>query len=464
MESPDHARTTPGRLLGLYSRLLGPLIAGYLLFDKAFAYLHLPGTPLYVGEMVLATGILGALSASRYFRAPVRDEPILALLIVFMLWGLIRFLPEVSTYGLDAVRDSALWYYCFFALLACAALARSPDLPRRWVGQLTRLTPWLVLWLPIGLVLQSLAPDGPYVPFTTVPVFTHKPGNAALAALAVLGCMWLFPENRSARSRGLWSIMALVVLATAATQNRGGLLGAAVGAMVALAFIQFRLRLIAQAVTITAVMLGVAALLAPLIPFVGGHGRDFSVSQLVDNVKSLGGGAEAPGDLQGTVQGRKELWSLVFDKQVADGHLIDGSGFGPNLAADVGIFDEGVNEGKDTLRNPHNSHLNVLARMGLVGISLWIVLWLAWYRRLIGGCRRLARQGLYVRRQVAVLALSVTTAILVSTFFDPELEGPQIAVLLWTMFGVGVAVTSGRNWFDDGTFTPESSDTATLAS
>lgn len=233
-QPPDHA-VAPGRLLGLYSRLLGPLIAGYLLFDKAFAYLHLPGTPLYVGEMVLAIGILGALSASRYFRAPIRDEPILTLLILFMLWGLIRFLPNVSTYGLDAVRDSALWYYCFFALLTCAALARSPNLPKHWVGQLTRLTPWLVLWLPVGLVLQSLAPDGPYVPFTTVPVFTHKPGNAALAALLVLGCMWLFLESRSAASRSLWSIMALVVLATAATQNRGGLLGAAVGAMVVLA-------------------------------------------------------------------------------------------------------------------------------------------------------------------------------------------------------------------------------------
>lgn len=164
------------------------------------------------------------------------------------------------------------------------------------------------------------------------------------------------------------------------------------------------------------------------------------------------------------MQGREELWSLVFDKQVADGHLIDGSGFGPNLAADVGIFDEGANEGKDTLRNPHNSHLNILARMGLVGLFLWIALWLAWYRRLIGGCRRLVRQGLHLCRQVAVLSLSVTTAILVSTFFDPQLEGPQIAIPLWTTFGVGIAVTSCRSWFGNEAPTSGSSDPVTLAS
>jgi hypothetical protein len=209
--------------------------------------------------------------------------------------------------------------------------------------------------------------------------------------------------------------------------------------------------------------LSIAVLLEPEIPFAGGHGREFSASQLVDNMKSLVG-EDTSENLQGTVEGRKELWSRVFDKQVTDGHLIDGSGFGPNLAAEVGVFDEGANEGKDTLRNPHNSHLNVLARMGLVGFSLWIALWLGWYWRLIAGCRRLTRQGLYMHRQVAGLSLSVTTAILVSTFFDPELEGPQIAVLLWTTFGVGVAVTSIRTWFGDDKSTAGSSDPVTLAS
>ncbi|MDQ4102452.1 MAG: hypothetical protein M3186_01570, partial [Actinomycetota bacterium] len=161
------------------------------------------------------------------------------------------------------------------------------------------------------------------------------------------------------------------------------------------------------------------------------------------------GGAESPGNLGGTVEGREELWSRVLDKQVTDGHLVDGSGFGPNLAAQVGVY----NYGQDTLRSPHNSHLDILARMGLVGFSLWIALWLGWYWRLIAGCRRLARQGLHGRRQVAILCLTITTAILVSTFFDPQLEGPQVAALLWTTFGVGVAVTSFRTWFGDGTST-----------
>jgi len=165
-------------------------------------------------------------------------------------------------------------------------------------------------------------------------------------------------------------------------------------------------------------------------------------------VASLGG-KESPGNLGGTVQGREELWSKILDKQVSDGLLVDGSGFGPNLAADVGVYDDG----EDTLRSPHNSHLHILARMGLVGFSLWIALWLGWFRRLVTGCRRLERQGLHARSRIAVLCLTVTTSILVSSIFDPQLEGPQMAALLWTTFGIGVAVTSVRAWAEDPTST-----------
>jgi hypothetical protein len=454
MYSPERHRGAPadpptgtagssGRPFVVYARLLGLLLAGYLLFDRAFAYLHLPGTPLFVGEMLLAVGAVGTLTATWCLRAPFRDEPILALLAAFLGWGLIRAVPGVGAYGMDALRDSALWYYGLFAFFAVAALARSPELVERLVGGLGRLTPWLLLWLPVGLLLTPLAADAPSMPFTTVSVLSHKPGNAAIAALLALGCMWLFRDGRSARSRGVWSFMGLVVIALAATQNRGALLGVAAGVIVGLSFVSDRRRLIVRALVVSTLTLTLASQLSLKVPMDGLQGRSFSASQLVANVASLGG-KESPGNLGGTVEGRKELWSRILDKQVADAHLVDGSGFGQNLAADVGVYDEG----EDTLRNPHNSHLHILARMGLVGSSLWIALWIGWYWRLVAGCRRLTRQRLHMRRQVAVLSLAVTTAILVSTAFDPQLEGPQVSALLWTTFGIGVAVTSTRAWFD----------------
>ena len=264
VDAPGRAGGASGRLLVLYGRLLGPLLGGYLLLDRAFAYVHLPGTPLYVGEMVLTVGILGVLSATGYLRIPVRDEPVLALLAALFLWGLIRLPPGLRTYGITALRDFALCYYCFFAFFTVAALARAPDLLDRWLAQLARFAPWLLVWLPFGLVMP-LRLHGPSLPFSGgVPILTHKPGNAAIAALIALGFMWLFPETRSARSRALWSIMALLAMALSATQNRGGLLGATAGAVVGLAFLpsRHRLRLIVQGIAVIVIGLILAVQLS----------------------------------------------------------------------------------------------------------------------------------------------------------------------------------------------------------
>jgi hypothetical protein len=458
----DRTRRAPGRLLVVYGRLLGPLLGGYMLLDKAFAYIHLPGTPAYVGELTLVVGVLGVLDATGYLRIPVRDEPILALLAAFFLWGVIRFLPGLHAYGLYAVRDFAICYYCLFAFLTVAALAKSPDLLDRWLTQLARFVPWLLIWLPFWLVLGRRQ-KGPTLPLSGLPVLTYAPGSAATAAVLALGFMWLFPKTRSARSRALLSTLALVVIALSATQNRGGLVGATAGLVVGLAFLpsRDRLRLIAKAVAVTVLGLGLATMLSLKISTSAATGpsgaaHSVSASELISQVVSIGRGQAQGGSQGGTVAARDLLWSLIYHRQVASGKLADGFGFGMNLPYLVN--DTQNTTGANPLRDPHNSHYDILARTGLIGFSLWIGLWLGWYWQLIRGCRRLARRGMHARRQVGVLCLMVATAILVAAYFDPALEGAQVAALLWTTFAVGVAVTSVRGWF--GQQTPPASATA----
>ena len=446
MDAPGRARGASGRVLVLYGRLLGPLFAGYLLLDRAWAYVHLPGTPAYVGELVLTVGAVGVLGATGYLRIPVRDEPVLALLAVWFLWGLFRLPPGIRTYGfVTALRDFALCYYCFFAFFTVAALARAPDLLDRWLAQLARFAPWLLVWLPFALVLPFHLHHLPSLPFTGgVSILSLKPGNAAIAALLALGFMWLFPETRSAPSRTLLSIVALLVMVLSATQNRGGLLGATAGAVVGLAFLpsRHRLRLIVRGIAVIVIGLFVAVQLNLSIPTASNQGRAFTASQFINNVLSIKANADSA---TGTAAARDLLWGLVYKQQVSDGKLIDGYGFGVNLPYLVN--DTQVTGGADPLRSPHNSHDDILARLGVIGISFWIALWLGWYWRMIAGCRRLARCGMRNRRQVGVLCVMVVTAYLVSSFFDPQLEGAQVAALMWTATGVGVAVTSFRGWF-----------------
>ena len=160
------------------------------------------------------------------------------------------------------MRDFALVYYCLFAFFTVAALARSPDMLERWLGQLGRLVPLLLIWLPIGLLLTSVVGSAPNMPGTAISILTHKAGNIAIAALLVLGYLWLFPERRSARSRALWSIISLLAIVLAGTQNRGGLIGAMAGAAVGLLFFRDRLWLIIRAVAVIALGLSLATLLS----------------------------------------------------------------------------------------------------------------------------------------------------------------------------------------------------------
>ncbi|MGH3217608.1 MAG: O-antigen ligase family protein [Streptosporangiaceae bacterium] len=445
-------------MLALYGRLVGLLLAGYMLFDKAFAYIHLPGTPLYVGEMVLVVGALGCLAATGYLRVVVRDDPMLALLAAFFLWGFVRFLPGLRLYGIYAARDFAIVYYCMFAFFIAAALERSPEILERLIIQLNRFVPWLLLWLPFGVILdRSVSPtglaagpeSGPFVPFTAISIVSHKTDDAAIAAIVALGSLWLFPAGRSARSRGLWSILGLIDVMVAGAQSRGGLLSALLGIMVGLAFFRDRMRLVVRAVACIALAAAIGVLFSLQVSgTASSQQRAFSVSQLFANVESLGGAHEA-GDLNNTVQSRLSLWSEVLDKQVSDDRLVYGYGFGTNLAYLAGGVTASGNLNSDPLRDPHNSDLDVLARLGVIGVSLWVALWVGWFYRLVCGCRRLAQRGLYVRRRVAVLCLMVVSAILLSSFFDPQLEGAQVAALLWIAFGIGLAVTSFRAWFGD---------------
>lgn len=422
-----------------YGRVLGALLLGYMVFDRAFAYLHLPGMPLFIGEMVLLLGVWAALRSTGVLRTSVAAEPVLALLGAFMLWGAIRTVPGLAAYGLDAPRDAALWYYAFFAFLAAAAVSVRPRLPHEMVDRLARWSPLVLIWLAVSLVLAPFADEAPTVPFTDVSVLSHKPGGAATAALLVLAVLWLVPEQEKRRGRVAWSFVALGVIALIITQNRGALVGILAGGTVALAFLADRARVMFWALAGIVIALTLMLLLSVKIPFTGVQGREYSAQQLITNVVSLTG-AETAGNLSGTVDGRKQLWTLVLDKQVSERRVLTGAGFGPNLAAEVGVFDDG----EDSLRNPHNTHLSILARMGAVGALLWVGFWFGWFWRMTVASRRLRHTPRHSDGQLGGVCLTVATTVLVASVFDPQLEGPQVAVLLWSLVGMGLAVTGPR--------------------
>ena len=62
------------RIVGQLEQALLFALAGYLFFDRAFAWIHVPGLPLFVGELVIVLGIVALLSTNMRLGGAVRGS------------------------------------------------------------------------------------------------------------------------------------------------------------------------------------------------------------------------------------------------------------------------------------------------------------------------------------------------------------------------------------------------------
>ena len=415
-----------------------------LFFDRGFAWFHVPGTPLFVGEIVIAIGILILLGSRTNLLAIVRASSAAKALAAFMAWGAFLLLGAFATWGLDAARDAALWYYGIIAGFVAVLLVAKPTRVNSWMRFFGRIIPFMLLWYPVAIILDASFSDRfPLIPDSEIPISSHRTGNAAVMAAVAVGFLWLIDrdgELYTARQRNWLTALGTVVILIAAMRNRGGFVAAAIALLIAFLFLR------RQRTEITMIMVGVVVVLLT-VGLVGNlrfslvDDREVSVDQLMKNLSSVID-PEAGGRRQATTtQWRLELWGRVLD-DVANDRPLAGFGPGPDLGERYDIVtDEDV-----PLRNPHNSHVGVLARMGFVGVALGAILWATWTVELLLLRGRLLARGRIRDAGIVVWLLVSVAAILVNAIFDPSLEGPQVAWWLWGFVGFGIALDVLEQW------------------
>lgn len=443
--SPGEGDHSLERHIGWYSVALLTLLAGYMLFDRAFAHLHIPGTPIYLAEPILAVGVALVITSAVGRRMLKLSIPVRALL-GFMAWGFVLFAFWVFEYGIDSVQDSALWYYGLFAIVVGALLLTEPSL-------FDRLIPiycgGLVVFAILGWVRLSSATNegGALVPDTTVPWTGHRPGNIAVHAamgfaFAVLILAPYLAERMERTKAIAWTaalaVPLLVLYFGAGTQNRGGLL-AGFFVIIGVPMVARRFGPAMAAIALAFLALFAALYASDVSIDLGREKRPLSVRTIVDNIVAVRDRDD---------NGRFNFWEPVLDDILSEEHFLVGLGFGENLG-DRYSFPDLEAEGGNPLRNTHNSHLNVLARMGVIGLGFWVALWGVWYYHVFRARARLRM--VESPRRVAFLgwAMLAATAMLINAFFDGTLEGPQVGVWLWSVFGLGAAVameTNIREW------------------
>lgn len=432
------------RVTAVFMAALGILLLGYMFMGRGFAYLGVP--PLYIGETVLILGSFAFITA-----LPTRRlGPAHVTILAFMLWGALRTVPFLGTYGADALRDAVVWGYAAFAVFV--SLLVTPAHVRQVIRLYGRVLPVFVVWVPIlALVWFGFQEILPRVPGIGIPIPFLKPGDMAvhLAGAAAFVLAGLYPRHgwRGMIEPLLWMAW-LAGVAIVASVNRGGMLAVASVSTLIL-FIRSLGRWVTAGL-VALLVLGVVG--ATDLELDTGQDRSISVDQLALNIQSIVFELDDR-SLSGSREWRQEWWDTIVDYTVSGPHFWDGKGYGINLADD-----DGFQVGDGSLRAPHNAHLNLLARGGVPGFALWVAVQVAFLVTMVRAARVAARTGRRLWLGVLGWVFVYWLAAVVNMTFDVYLEGPQGGILFWSLVGFGLAVAAcihetGEN--GDGTSSDE---------
>jgi O-antigen ligase/polysaccharide polymerase Wzy-like membrane protein len=412
---------------------LAVLLVTYAFLGRGGAYIGI--APLYAGEVALSVGAVALLLNIN----TVRPGVIHVLLILFMVWGLVRTLPYIGPYGLDALRDAVTWAYGLFAL-AVGAMIRPRDYETivRWYR---RLIPWYLPAVPLVALgtraFEAYIPKWPNTPEGGVGIVFFNAGHTGVH-LAGVGAFILLGLYGLRRTRipeaALWLFWMLGV-GIIGSLNRGSLLAASTCGL-GVAFLRSRSRWLSLAI-LAPTILALTAALNPVIDL--GGLRKVSFDQLIQNVVSIFGKSSEV-DLENTAEWRLAWWGKIGDYTIHGPYFWDGKGYGINLADDDGF--QVAADG--SLRAPHNGHIEILARSGVPGLALWVLVQGAYAVGLLRAALGAYRAGEDFWARVLAWLFIYWLAAMINMSFDPYLQGPHGGIWFWSSFGLGLGAM--RAW------------------
>lgn len=411
----------------LLAVILAVTALGYIVGNRGFAQISLSQSfPLLPGELglLLAGGILLVQSAWRH-EMPARRDPLNVALLVWMAAGTIRVLFDIREFGFAAIRDYALVYYAAFFFLA-QQVARD------------RLSGAFVLRCILYGCAALLVVHPLFTEYTAFFISTLTLRGSPLiffkgdlaATLMAVGSVLAFVRYERSRQRR-WLVVSLALAALMmTTSSRSSMVALAVGA--GWLAIGGRWRF-AGWLSLGAVVAAIALLFAAELE--NQSWRQTQLHRVYERVLSI---ADPFGQrvyqtddaFKGDNNVFRTVWWEATVTETIEGNPWLGLGFGHDLAARFvrQYFPEGNDE--FSARSPHNALITVFARMGVLGLILFLAVvglaFLSTWHAVRRPDPHVAADGAWVGAWV----------MLVAACFGVVLEGPMGAMVFWTLLGL----------------------------
>ncbi len=371
--------------LEFWQLLLLTALTGYMVLNYGFENisLHVGPFPIIIGHTLMFAAL--GLAVLRYWRL-VRHalaEPAMILILVLIVLSCVHLVFNIPRYGLYALRDASLTFEGIFLLLGLlwAIERRNTDLLMKWLFLVLVLNfVYSLAYSQKGALLGLSPRSGVFQP---IPIVGNFHGTEVRLMLGTLFCLSLgryFTKRRWL----LFVLAAAQLFELAIFQSRAMYLAIPLTLVVLLLFGE--IRKVAQFALV--LLLGLAALVF-ITSIVGlqmeGRIGTVNLSFIAEHAESLTGKGTAPAE--GSVEARHDWYAQVFKRiRSSTWNLLVGEGFGQplieyrqkNVVTKVAV----------DVRQPHNSHLTVLARLGLLGLTLWVILHVYIVSRFIYALRR----------------------------------------------------------------------------
>ena len=396
----------------LYLRVYLLVMTLYVFLNKGVAY-------TYLVEALWLLGILLLLMNRK--KVELIWNKTTKLLLFFITIGFIYIIRGFTKYDIiDLIRDSFIFQYGWFVLILFLFKDKTT--------QIWKTLFFIYKWFPfvalLNFILQYFVPFFETVaPFGGIPILLYKNGDMGVQLLISTLLLLFSFEKYSFKWRALLSLVITLDFLILASYSRSGIVAFLASLICFIYFnkdiqLQSRVRLLIKYLPI--ILLIVTPIYINIKVTENFQGRSVGFEQIKNNFSSIVGGT-TDATSENNVVWRLVWWAKIIDYSFTAPNFFIGKGLGMSLATEDDIITL-----DDSLRSPHNFHLNIMARFG-------VLLFIIWMYFLIQIIKPLFKKQLQGRR---LLIGCILLAFLINASFDVFLEGPMGAFPFWTWLGL----------------------------
>jgi O-antigen ligase len=406
-------------------------VACYLILNTGFEMVRIPptGAGIPIGELVLVISLCCINVPTVLSR--IASQVWLLPILVWWGYSFTRCLWDLQVGGAWSFRDASQAIESLF-LIVGFWLVNSPSNIQYFVRWMRRLF-WVAicygLLFPIAPRLQSFSPKLPGMTSTSSAGLFFQMVNTP--ELMLWAACWLLIDRKSSgfvRGRELMAGF-LVAYAAAFGQSRTIYLGVLT---VGVLFFVTGSRLAARwtALLLLGVLM-IGAISVSGVEIKGRLGQKISLDFIVNHFEAITGKSsdEATESAAGGVPLRIGWWTSIYKKMIQSPEKIAfGLGYGIPLTDFHG--------NSAIIREPHNSYISVVARLGVTGMFVWLLmqgaLFLSWRR----AYRFAGQMGWDEDRGNLLLLLVFNILVLTTAIGEDALEKPFYAIPYYLFWGI----------------------------